>query len=259
MIMKPELVKKIKDYFNLNIYETKVWLALLSKGIASAGEVAELSGVPRSRTYDVLESLEKQGFALAKIGKPTKYIVVKPTHVLEKLKRNTLKNAEEKVSVLDNLKGTPEYEELEQLHSSIIKPIRKEEVAGAIKGKALIYSHARQILENAEKEIIICIPAKELLDKKRVFNSLFDDLKAKKIAIKIAVNGKEEDIKKVSQKYNIKPKKTELDSKFFIVDRKQVLFSLNNSNNDEEELAIWLHTDFFSEALASMFEDSLGR
>ena len=50
MIVKPELVKQIKEYFNLNIYETKVWIALLSKGIASAGEIAELSGVPRSRT-----------------------------------------------------------------------------------------------------------------------------------------------------------------------------------------------------------------
>ena len=74
MINKQELVKKIKEYFNLNIYETKVWLALLSKGVASAGEVAELSGVPRSRTYDVLESLEKQGFAMMKLGKPVKYI-----------------------------------------------------------------------------------------------------------------------------------------------------------------------------------------
>ena len=46
MIIKPELVKRIKEYFNLNIYETRVWLALLSKGIASAGVVAELSGVP---------------------------------------------------------------------------------------------------------------------------------------------------------------------------------------------------------------------
>ena len=61
MIIKQELVKKIRDYFSLNIYETKVWLALLSKGVASAGEIAEMSGVPRSRTYDVLERLEKQG------------------------------------------------------------------------------------------------------------------------------------------------------------------------------------------------------
>ena len=83
MIIKQELVKRIKEFFNLNIYETKVWLALLSKGIASAGEIAEISGVPRSRTYDVLESLEKRGFAIVKIGKPVKYISVKPTEVIE--------------------------------------------------------------------------------------------------------------------------------------------------------------------------------
>ena len=78
MIVKQELVKRIKEYFDLNIYETKVWIALLSKGIASAGEIATISSVPRSRTYDVLESLEKRGFAIVKIGKPVKYISVKP-------------------------------------------------------------------------------------------------------------------------------------------------------------------------------------
>ena len=62
MIIKQDLVKRIKDHFDLNVYETKVWLALLSKGVVSAGETAELSGVPRSRTYDILESLEKKGF-----------------------------------------------------------------------------------------------------------------------------------------------------------------------------------------------------
>mgnify|MGYP001575302746 FL=1 len=84
MLVKTELVSKIKDYFDLNIYETKVWLALLGKGIASAGEVAEISRVPRSRTYDVLESLEKKGFAIVKLGKPVKYIGVKPKLILEK-------------------------------------------------------------------------------------------------------------------------------------------------------------------------------
>ena len=60
MLVKQELVNKIKDYFDLNVYETKVWLALLGKGVASAGEIASISGVPRSRTYDVLEGLEKR-------------------------------------------------------------------------------------------------------------------------------------------------------------------------------------------------------
>src|SRR3989344_1480357 len=104
MIIKPELVKKIKDYFNLNIYETKVWLALLGKGIASAGEVAEISGVPRSRTYDVLESLEKRGFAIMKLGKPVKYIAVKPNIIIEKLKTNTIAEANDKIKNISKLK-----------------------------------------------------------------------------------------------------------------------------------------------------------
>jgi len=60
MLVKQELINKIKDYFDLNVYETKVWLALISKGVASAGEIASISRVPRSRAYDVLESLEKK-------------------------------------------------------------------------------------------------------------------------------------------------------------------------------------------------------
>ncbi|MBU0760658.1 MAG: hypothetical protein KJ858_03135 [Nanoarchaeota archaeon] len=104
MMVKNELVKRIKEYFNLNIYETKVWISLLSRGIASAGEIATISGVPRSRTYDVLESLEKHGFAIVKIGKPVKYIAVKPTEVIEKMKSNAMQEAQEKVKNLGTLK-----------------------------------------------------------------------------------------------------------------------------------------------------------
>src|SRR3990167_760950 len=103
MLVKTELISRIKDYFDLNIYETKVWLALLGKGIASAGQVAELSRVPRSRTYDVLESLEKKGFAIVKLGKPVKYIGVKPNIVLEKLKNNVRKYADDRIVTLSNL------------------------------------------------------------------------------------------------------------------------------------------------------------
>jgi len=63
MLVKQDLIKKVRDYFNLNIYETKIWLALLKKGMATAGEVAAISGVPRSRAYDILEKIsEVNGF-----------------------------------------------------------------------------------------------------------------------------------------------------------------------------------------------------
>ena len=81
MIIKQELINKIKDYFDLNIYEVKIWTALLSRGIAAAGELSDISNVPRSRSYDVLESLEKKGFVMMKLGKPIKYIAVQPQEI----------------------------------------------------------------------------------------------------------------------------------------------------------------------------------
>ena len=255
MLLKPELVKKIKDYFNLNIYETKVWLALVSKGVASAGEIAQISEVPRSRTYDVLESLEKQGFAMAKVGKPTKYIAVKPEMVLEKLKKNAVFNAEEKVKVLDNLKGTREYEELQELHNSSITMVKREDITTSIKGRSNILSYARDIIENAEKEVVVCLPATDLIEKARIFSNLFERLKRENLTIKLALKGTDEELKKVHEKYGIKPIKTTLPSKFFMIDRKQVLFSLNDSG--EDEIAVWLDSAFFTQALSSLFESSL--
>lgn len=254
MIVKPELVKKIKEHFSLNIYETKVWLALLSKGIASAGEVAELSGVPRSRTYDVLESLEKQGFAMAKLGKPVKYIAVKPMAVVEKLKNNTLKRAEEKVSYLAKLRETQEYSELESLHKEGINIIKKHEMSTAISGKTNIYSHLREMLENSEKEAIIVMPVDELEARPRVFMPLFDRLKKANIKLKIALKGEEKDIKRVNERFNIKAVKTELDSRFFISDKKQILFMLSpNSLHDNNDVGIWLNSEFFANSLVAMF------
>ena len=253
MIIKSELIKKIRDYFNLNIYETKVWLALLGKGVASAGEIAEISGVPRSRTYDVLESLEKRGFTIAKLGKPAKYIAVKPGIILEKMKSNTLKQAEEKVGILLKLKDTQEYSELESLYNTGIEPVRHEDLSGAIKGKSTIYGHLKEILENAKKEVIICTSLKDFSDKLRFFTAVISRLTKNKINVKVALSGQESEIKKLSAKLKIKLKPININAKFFVIDQEQVLFMLSEGTIAEEELAVWLNTQFFSNALVYLF------
>lgn len=256
MILKPELVKKVKSHFDLNIYESKVWLALLSKGISSAGEIAELSGVPRSRTYDVLESLEKQGFAMAKIGKPVKYIAVKPESVVEKLKLNISKNADEKVKTLSNLKDTKEYLELAELHKTGIIPVKQSEMSGVIRGKLNLYSHVREMLEDSDKEAILVMPALELESRNRIFNGMFDRMKKAGVAVKVALSGNDADIKRVAEKFKIKADKIEINTKFFISDKSQVLFVINNSQ-EEEEIGIWLNSELFSSALAYLFDMAL--
>lgn len=257
MLVKQELINKIKDYFDLNVYETKVWLALLGKGVASAGEIAEISGVPRSRTYDVLEGLEKRGFTIIKLGKPVKYLGVKPHIILEKMKNNAKQDAEERISDLSKIKTTEEFSKLETLYREGINPIKREDISAALKGKSNISNYLKEIIKNAEKEVIICANAEEIASKLKLFKQTFEILQKNNIKIKIALSGENPSlIKKLSEAMNLKIQKTEIKAKFFIIDRKEILFYLSNKS-DAEEIAIWLNTNFFSEAFASMFELSV--
>ena len=61
MIVQFDFLNKLKA-LGLNSYEAKLWVALLSVGTSTAGELSDIANVPRSRSYDVLEGLEKKGF-----------------------------------------------------------------------------------------------------------------------------------------------------------------------------------------------------
>ncbi len=256
MIIKPELVKRIKEYFDLNIYETKVWLALLSRGIASAGEVAELSGVPRSRTYDVLESLEKRGFAITKIGKPVKYISVKPIEVIEKIKNITLQEAQEKINSLVNLKDTQEYIELEQLHNSGISPIKSNEITGSLRGRSNILSRLRELLESSNKEVLICTSVSDFENKSRVLIPALEKVIKNNIKLKLALSGEVDKIKRLNARLNLKAKQIDSKARFFIADKKEVLFMVT-PENAEEEMGVWLNSSFFSESLSAILDNSI--
>ena len=255
MIVKDELIKKIKGYFDLNIYETKVWLALLSKGISSAGEIAEISSVPRSRTYDVLESLEKQGFVIQKLGKPVKYIAVKPEVVIEKLKNNTMRQAEEKLKTLSTLKDTHEYEELKELHKIGIEPIKNHELSTSIKGRSNLYIQMRDVMENAEKTIHLATSCYELLSKQKMFQDIFKKLKKRNIDIKVIVSDSDEEVAKLIKKFAVPIKSKHITARFLIADKRELIFTIKPTNVHEDfDYGVWINSEFFTSSLAYMFE-----
>lgn len=257
MNVKPEIVHKVKNYFGLNIYETKVWLALLQKGVASAGEIAEISGVPRSRTYDVLESLEKQGFAVQKIGKPVKYLAVKPVQVLDKLKKNANEELNERIKTLTNIKETDEYRELEILHTSNNDLIKKQDISGTIKGRLNVNSQISDILNLAKKEVVICTSTSELKKRQKLVEPLFKQLNKSGIKLTIALNGPAEELKFLNEKLSIKAKPIDLDASFYIADRTEIVFMLNNVEENSDQLAVWFSSPFFVESFTGMFDLAL--
>jgi hypothetical protein len=69
--MKLEKIEQVKNVLGLNGYEVRVYSVLCaSDNPMKARKVAEISGVPHARVYDVLLSLEKKGLVKTKIYMP---------------------------------------------------------------------------------------------------------------------------------------------------------------------------------------------
>src|SRR3989338_11524071 len=94
MIASQKTMDALKS-IGLNKYERNLWVALLSKGSATAGELAEMSKVPRSRCYDVLESLTSKGFIMLQTGKPLRYVSLPPREAMERAKKKIAEDAQE--------------------------------------------------------------------------------------------------------------------------------------------------------------------
>ena len=73
----------------------------------------------------------------------------------------------------------------------------------------------------------------------------------------MALSGDEKLIKKIEKDLGMKARLIDVDSKFFIVDRKEMLFYLAKGNTSED-IAIWLNSEFFAQAFASLFDKAVG-
>jgi len=75
MPINPERLEKMQEY-GLTEYEARTYLALLDLGIATARDVANLSRVPRTKIYAVLDELHQKQLAQVIPERPKRYEVV---------------------------------------------------------------------------------------------------------------------------------------------------------------------------------------
>jgi len=70
----------------LTRYEIQAYLALTRRTVESAARLADESGVPRTKLYGVLESLQSKGWVTILSGQPLLYRAVPPEGVVERLR-----------------------------------------------------------------------------------------------------------------------------------------------------------------------------
>ncbi len=257
MIVKEEFLGKLRQIFALNLYEARIWTALLSRGVSTAGELSDIGNVPRSRAYDVLESLEKKGFVVMKLGKPIKYLAVDPEEVIERVKKLIREDADHNIQKLKDLSNTDILSELNTLHKQGIEFVEPSDLSGAIRGRHNIYNHLELMVKNAEKSVTIMTTNKGLLRKLETLGPLFEKLSKKDIKIRIAAPITKENapaVKEILKHADVKNLKG-FDARFCIIDGKELMFMAMDDKevHPSYDVGVWVNTHFFANALENLF------
>jgi HTH-type transcriptional regulator, sugar sensing transcriptional regulator len=258
MIVKDEFLSRLRKIFDLNLYEVKVWTALLSRGTSTAGELSSISDVPRSRTYDILESLEKKGFIVMKLGKPIKFVALKPEEVVERVKKNLMEHAKERTKRLEALKGDDVLKEITALFTKGVKFVEPADLSGSLRGRQNLYNHLDMMIRDAENSITIITTAEGLNRKLEVLMPSLEKCKKRGVKIKIAAPIDSNNIKvakafkKVAEVRNLE----KIKARFVIIDSNQLMFMLLDDEkfHPNYDIGVWINTEFFAQALEQLFE-----
>jgi sugar-specific transcriptional regulator TrmB len=260
MIIKEEFLSRLRKIFDLNLYEARVWTALLSRGISTAGELSNISDVPRSRTYDILESLEKKGFIVMKIGKPIKFVALKPEEVVERVKKNLVIDAQEKSKRLDRLKKDEVMDELSTLFTNGVKFVEPTDLSGSLRGRQNMYNHIDMMIRSAEETITLVTTAEGLNRKLEMLAPALDKAKKRGVKIRIAAPINSENMKVARDIAKVADVRDSgglgLQGRFIVVDSSEVMFMLldDKTVHPNYDVAVWLSTEYFAKTLEQIFE-----
>jgi sugar-specific transcriptional regulator TrmB len=225
----------------LNQYESKVYLALNGAGPTSASDLSDLAGIPRPRTYDILDKLSKKGFIAVQPGRPTKFTAVEIKSAFASLKK---KHEESFVKGLDEL-GQIETKLRERM--SVAKPSEKpvEDFVWVLKDRGNIYSKIENLIQTAAKSITIATSEKGLRRKIDAHGELLKKARERGVKVKLIApshGGKRPD------EYGDFIKK-EHSQRVAVVDDHVVLFLTPEEHEDKKEVGAWINSPYFADCV----------
>ncbi len=245
MLASNKVLDALKN-IGLNLYERKLWVALLARGSSTAGELANLAGVPRSRAYDVLQSLAEKGFVIVQTGKPIKYIAIEPEEALERFKKKLKEDFLLYEQRIDDLKNSPIMRELIEIHQQGLKVISPEEITGAIKGKFSVLQQLDSMFKQASEKIKILTTPEGLNDLVEHHLDILNKAKSRGVDIQIVTTSNEKSmdaIKALSSIAEIRyanEKEIPVSGRFAIIDGKQLVFHLTDPKvHASQDMIVW--------------------
>ncbi len=224
--------RKALEKVGLTSYEIKVYSALLKTGQINASDLSQKSGVPYSKIYEVLGTLEEKGWIGSDDSRPTQYFAKSPTTAIETSRQNFESDFRNNESII--LKElTPLYEQSGTSERPDI---------WVLSGVVNIASKILEMVDSCRNEVLITIPkvaenlAKEALPKLRLLHD-----RGIEITILVSEDVDSATLKSLSRVAKVKVKKG-LFGGGIISDKRYVVILLGEdlgTSGSTEAVAIW--------------------
>ena len=254
-------IEKTFLQFDLSRNEIRVYLYLARSGVQKAREISDTLSLHRTETYRILRDLEKRGLISCILEKPLKFTAVPFENAYDVL----IKTKKLNVELLERKK-----KDLVDLWSSIpqqkAEPETKE-IFQILEGEEQLILKANEIVDKTKKEICVIVPDLDLL---RLYHSGITDslekMAKKKTKVMLLTNSstKSRFITEKMGLSNVKylPVKSDDLPSFILSDQKELLFSINNGNEQQdgdsrrrkEKISfLWTNYNTFIKALKLLF------
>ena len=219
-------VRKSLEKIGLTSYEIRTYIALIDGGELNASELSNKSGVPYSKIYEVLGTLEEKGWIGSDDSRPTNYIAKSPTTSLDTTKQSLdteFSNNQNKILAelvpLYEKSGTSEKPDI-----------------WFISGVMNIVSKIMEMVENCRDEVMIAVPqageeiVKQALPKLRQLHD-----KGIEITVLTSDSLDKESLKAISRVADVKVKEGLFDKRYVVI----LLGPEISSSSSSEIVAIW--------------------
>ena len=224
--------RKSLDKIGLTSYEIRTFSSLLKGGELTASDLSQKSGVPYSKIYEVLGTLEEKGWVGSDDSRPTKYFAKSPATALETTKQKKDSDFKENQNIILN--------ELIPLYEKSGTSERPD--IWVLSGTVNIVSKVLEMIDSCKNEVMIAIPRasegliKQALPKLRLLHD-----KGVDITILISDSLDKDALKAISRVATVKVKKG-LFGGGIISDKRYVVILLGPEVSDSASadiVAIW--------------------
>lgn len=230
--------------FGLTIKQAKVYLALVSTGISTVGELSKLSKVRREEVYRILPKLEKLGLIEKTLTAPVKLKATSIDNALSLLIRAEEERTKNRLIELRNKK-----EEFLKNYRTSSKEGRlgEGEQFSIISEKAVGLGKIETLIDNAKLAIDYCVSREKLVQFLKFFSKSLTEAIKRGVKIRILSKSPEnrDDITKVfNQNFFSVQSITmryldNLPSYFLIIDKNEVLIDTNTSGYLVDNPLLW--------------------